>query len=59
MLPENVSIFRSKPVSIFRSAIAIIGAVDIPEFYEKAVGAIEIPESSPGILKTCLKIKKR
>jgi hypothetical protein len=38
---------------------AIIGAVDIPEFYEKAVGGIEIPESSPGILKTCLKIKKR
>jgi GNAT superfamily N-acetyltransferase len=38
---------------------AIIGAVDIPEFYEKAVGAIEIPESSPGILKTCLKIKKK
>jgi hypothetical protein len=37
---------------------AIIGAVDIPEFYEKAIGAIEIPESSPGILKTCLKIKK-
>jgi hypothetical protein len=28
------------------------------EFYEKAVGAVEIPESSPGILKTCLKIKK-
>jgi hypothetical protein len=38
---------------------AIIGAVDIPEFYEKAVGAIEIPESFPGILRTCLKIKKK
>lgn len=35
---------------------AIIGAVDIPEFYKKTVGAIEIYESSPGILKTCLKI---
>jgi GNAT superfamily N-acetyltransferase len=38
---------------------AIIGAINIPEFYKRAVGAIEIPESSPGILKTCLKIKKR
>jgi GNAT superfamily N-acetyltransferase len=38
---------------------AVIGGVDIPEFYEKAVGALEIPESSSGILKTCLKIKKK
>jgi GNAT superfamily N-acetyltransferase len=37
---------------------AIIGAVEIPEFYRKAVCAMEIPESSTGILKSCLKIKK-
>ena len=36
---------------------AVIGAVEIPEFYEKAVDAMEIPGSSPGIMKTCLKIK--
>lgn len=38
---------------------AIIGAVGIVEFYKKAVDAMEIPESSEGILKTCLKISKK
>ncbi len=38
---------------------AIIGAVEIPEFYRKAVDAMEIPESSPGILKSWLKIDKK
>jgi GNAT superfamily N-acetyltransferase len=38
---------------------AIIGAVEILQFYRKAVDAMEIPESSSGILKTCLKINKK
>lgn len=33
---------------------AIIGAAGPTAFYQKAVGAIEIPDSTPGILKTCL-----
>ncbi len=33
---------------------AIIGAAGPTAFYEKAVGATEIPGSTPGILKTCL-----
>jgi GNAT superfamily N-acetyltransferase len=33
---------------------AVIGFVDPVEFYTKAVGAIEIPDSSPGIWKTWL-----
>ncbi len=33
---------------------AIIGAAGPTGFYEKAVGAMEIPDSTPGILKTCL-----
>ncbi len=37
---------------------AVIGAVEILEFYRKAVDAMEIPESSPGILKNCLKINR-
>ncbi len=37
---------------------AIIGAVEATQFYIKTVNAIEIPESSPGILKTCLKREK-
>lgn len=38
---------------------AIIGAVEIVDFYKKAVGALEIPQSSPGILKSCLKINDK
>ena len=34
---------------------AVIGFVDPVEFYTKAVGAIEIPDSSPGIWKTWLR----
>jgi len=33
---------------------AVIGFVDPVEFYTKAVGALEIPDSSPGIWKTWL-----
>ena len=38
---------------------AIIGAVEVQEFYGKAVDALEIPESSPGILKTWLKKNRK
>jgi hypothetical protein len=34
---------------------AIIGAVGPAEFYRKAVSAVEIPDSSPGLWKTWLK----
>ena len=34
---------------------AIIGAVGPAEFYHKAVGAVEIPDSVPGLWKTWLK----
>jgi len=34
---------------------AIVGAVENPAFYKKAVGALEIPDSSPGIYKNRLK----
>ena len=30
---------------------AIVGDVDDPEYYQKAVGAIEIPDSSPGVYR--------
>jgi len=30
---------------------AIVGAVENPAYYKKAVGALEIPDSSPGIYK--------
>jgi hypothetical protein len=31
---------------------AIVGAVEDTEYYKKTVGALEIPDSSPGIYKT-------
>jgi GNAT superfamily N-acetyltransferase len=34
---------------------AIIGAVGPSEFYSKSVGAVEIPDSSPGLWKTWLR----
>jgi hypothetical protein len=34
---------------------AVIGAVGPAPFYEKAVGAVEIPDSSPGLWKTWLR----
>ncbi len=34
---------------------AVVGGVGPEEFYRKAVGAINIPESSPGIYKSLLK----
>jgi len=34
---------------------AVIGYTDVLEFYRKAVGAAEIPDSSPGLWKTWLK----
>lgn len=34
---------------------AVIGYTDVLEFYRKAVGAVEIPDSSPSIWKTWLK----
>jgi GNAT superfamily N-acetyltransferase len=37
---------------------AIIGFVDPIEFYSKAVGAVEIPDSSPSIWKTWLYTKQ-
>ena len=35
---------------------AVIGDVGPVSFYQKTVGAIEIPDSTPGIYKTCLPI---
>jgi hypothetical protein len=35
---------------------AIVGDVNDPEFYQKTVGAIEIPASSPGIYRNRVKI---
>jgi ribosomal protein S18 acetylase RimI-like enzyme len=37
---------------------AIIGAVQNTAFFTRAVGAVEIPDSSPGILKTWLKRRR-
>jgi GNAT superfamily N-acetyltransferase len=34
---------------------AIVGAVENPAYYKKAVGALEIPDSSPGIYKNRLR----
>jgi len=34
---------------------AIVGDADDPEYYQKAVGAIEIPDSSPGIYRNRVK----
>ena len=34
---------------------AIVGAVENPAYYKKALGALEIPDSSPGIYKGRLK----
>jgi len=31
---------------------AIVGAVEATEYYQKTVGALEIPDSSPGVYKT-------
>ena len=39
-------------------AYAIIGGVESPEFYTKAVGAIEIPGSVPGIYRDRLKARR-
>ena len=36
-------------------AYAIVGDVNDPEFYQKTVGAIEIPDSSPGIYRNRIK----
>lgn len=36
-------------------AYAVMGGVDSPEFYVKAVGAIEIPGSTPGIYRDRLR----
>lgn len=36
-------------------AYAVVGGVDAPEFYVKAVGAIEIPGSTPGIYRDRLR----
>ena len=38
---------------------AVIGSTTIFEFYRKTVGAVEIPDSSPGLWKTWLKRSKR
>jgi GNAT superfamily N-acetyltransferase len=38
---------------------AIIGAVGPAEFYRKAVSAVEIPDSSPGLWKTWIKRQNR
>ena len=35
-------------------AYAIIGMAESPEFYKKVAGAIEIPDSSPGIYRSCM-----
>jgi GNAT superfamily N-acetyltransferase len=37
---------------------AIIGFVGPADFYAKTIGAIEIPDSSPSIWKTCLSIEQ-
>ena len=37
---------------------AIIGSVGPTAFYEKCVGAISIPDSTPGLYSDMLRIKK-
>ncbi|MCK5647834.1 MAG: GNAT family N-acetyltransferase [Gammaproteobacteria bacterium] len=36
---------------------AIIGMAESAEFYKKVAGAIEIPDSSPGIYRACIALK--
>ena len=36
---------------------AIIGMAESPEFYKKVAGAVEIPDSSPGIYRSCIGFK--
>ncbi|MEJ2098856.1 MAG: hypothetical protein P8X68_02615 [Desulfobacterales bacterium] len=38
---------------------AIVGAVENSEYYKKAVGALEIPDSAPGIYKNRVKGAQR
>ena len=37
---------------------AIVGAVENPAYYQKAVGALEVPDSAPGIYKNRIKNTK-
>jgi hypothetical protein len=34
---------------------AVVGAVENPAYYQKAVGALQIPDSAPGIYKNRVK----
>lgn len=36
---------------------AIIGMAESPDFYKKVAGAVEIPDSSPGIYHSCISFK--
>jgi hypothetical protein len=38
---------------------AIIGMAESQDFYKKVAGAVEIPDSSPGIYRSCVCFKTK